>query len=67
MPWNFGDILDAIEPALPQGAPAFVHGDRRISWGETSKRTNNLARALIARGAKPRDKVAFYKRNRPEY
>ncbi|HWD29586.1 MAG TPA: acyl-CoA synthetase [Rhizomicrobium sp.] len=67
MPWNFGDILDAIETVLPPDAPAFVHGTRRISWGETSKRTNRLARALIARGAGPRDKVAFYMRNRPEY
>jgi fatty-acyl-CoA synthase len=67
MAWNFGDILDAIEPVLPPDAPAFVHGDRRITWGETSRRTNNLARALIKRGAKPKDKVAFYMRNRPEY
>ena len=67
MPWNFGDILDAIEPALPPDAPAFVHGERRITWRETSRRTNNLARALIKRGAKPKDKVAFYMRNRPEY
>jgi acyl-CoA synthetase (AMP-forming)/AMP-acid ligase II len=28
---------------------------------------NNLARALIARGAKPGDKVAFYLRNGTEY
>ncbi len=67
MVWNFGDILDAIEPVLPPDAPAYVHGERRITWGETSRRTNNLARALIARGAKPKDKVAFYMRNRPEY
>ncbi|MEI9886256.1 MAG: acyl-CoA synthetase [Rhizomicrobium sp.] len=67
MAWNFGDILDAIETVLPPGAPAFVHGGRTISWGETSRRTNNLARALIARGARPKDKVAFYMRNRPEY
>ncbi len=67
MPWNFGDILDAISPVLPQDAPAFVHGERRITWGDTTKRTNNLARALIERGAKPGDKLAFYMRNRPEY
>ena len=67
MAWNFGDILDAIETVLPPDAPAYVHGERRITWGETSKRTNNLARALIARGARPKDKVAFYMRNRPEY
>jgi fatty-acyl-CoA synthase len=67
MPWNYGDILDAISSVLPADAPAFIHGGRVISWGETTKRTNNLAKALIERGSKPRDKVAFYMRNRPEY
>ncbi|MBX3488835.1 acyl-CoA synthetase [Parvibaculum sp.] len=67
MPWNFGDILDAISPVLPADAPAFIHGTRRITWGETTKRTNNLGRAMIERGAKPGDKLAFYMRNRPEY
>jgi fatty-acyl-CoA synthase len=67
MPWNYGDILDAISPVLPAEAPAFVHGNRVITWSETTQRTNNLAKALIKRGSKPRDKVAFYMRNRPEY
>ena len=67
MTWNYGDILDAISPVLDQNAPALVHGDRRISWGDFTKRSNNLARGLIERGAKPGDKVAFYMRNRPEY
>ena len=67
MGWNFGDILDAIEPVLPPDAPAFIHGERVIDWGEATRATNNLARSLIARGAKPGDKVAIYMRNRPEY
>ncbi|MGB3809263.1 MAG: acyl-CoA synthetase [Parvibaculum sp.] len=67
MPWNFGDILDAISPVLPQDSPALIHGTRRITWGEMTKRSNNLGRALIERGAKPGDKLAFYMRNRPEY
>ena len=67
MTWNFGDILDALPKALPADAPALIHGDRTITWGETSRRSNNLARAILARGAKPGDKVAFYMRNRPEY
>ena len=58
MTWNFGDILDALPQALPAAAPAFMHGDRTITWGETSRRSNNLARAILARGAKPGDKVA---------
>ena len=67
MTWNFGDILDALPKVLPPDAPAFIHGDRTITWGETSRRSNNLARAILARGAKAGDKVAFYMRNRPEY
>lgn len=67
MGWNFGDILDGVESVLPPQTTAFIHGERVISWGEASKITNNLARALIARGAKPLDKIAFYMRNRPEY
>ena len=67
MAWNFGDILDSISAVLPQEAPALIHGDRVITWAETTRRSNNLGRALIARGARPGDKVAFYMRNRPEY
>ena len=65
--WNFGDILDAISPVIPGDAPALIHGPRTITWAETAARSNNLARALIAGGARPGDKVAFYMRNRPEY
>jgi acyl-CoA synthetase (AMP-forming)/AMP-acid ligase II len=57
--WNFGDILDGIADVLPPDAPALIHGDRLITQGEFTRRTNNLARALIARGARPGDKVAF--------
>jgi acyl-CoA synthetase (AMP-forming)/AMP-acid ligase II len=65
--WNFGDILDAISPVIPADAPAFIHGERTIGWGEATKASNNLARGLIARGAAPGDKLAIYMRNRPEY
>ena len=67
MGWNFGDILDAISPVIPADAPAFIHGERTISWGEATRATNNMARGLIARGAQPGDKIAIYMRNRPEY
>ena len=67
MPWNFGDILDAIAPVLDPASPAFFHGDRVITWGETISRSNNLARAFLDAGAVYGDKVAFYMRNRPEY
>jgi fatty-acyl-CoA synthase len=65
--WNFGDILDGVSAVIPPDAPALIHGDRVIGWGEATARSNRLARALIARGAEPGDKVAFYMHNRPEY
>lgn len=65
--WNLGDILDAIEPAIPQDAPALIHGDRIVTWPEMAARSNNVARALRKRGACDGAKVAFYMRNRPEY
>ncbi|HLK26255.1 MAG TPA: acyl-CoA synthetase [Caulobacteraceae bacterium] len=64
---NFGDILDAVALAVSPEEPAFIHGDRVVTWGEADRSTNNMARALIARGAEPGDKVAIYMRNRPEY
>jgi acyl-CoA synthetase (AMP-forming)/AMP-acid ligase II len=65
--FNFGDIVDAVSAIVPPGAPAFVHGDRIIDWGTATKRMNNIARNLHARGVKPNDKVAFYMRNGTEY
>lgn len=67
MSWNFGDILEAVEQVLPPDTPAFIHGDNITSWGDAARRSNNLARALIARGAQAGDKCAFYMRNRAEY
>lgn len=67
MGWNFGDILDAAAPVLAPDSLAFIHGDRRITWAQSTAMSNNLARALIKRGGKPRDKIALYMRNRPEY
>lgn len=67
MDWNFGDMLDAVGAALGPDDPALIHGDRRISWPEMTARSNRLARALLALGAKPGDKAGFYMRNQPEY
>ena len=67
MPWNYGDILEGVASVVTPDAPAFIHGERMIPWGEAYARMNNLTRALAARGAKPGDKIAFYLRNVPEY
>ncbi|HUO89049.1 MAG TPA: AMP-binding protein, partial [Rhizomicrobium sp.] len=65
--FNFGDIIDAVSDIVSPKAPAFVHGDRVIDWRTATKRMNNIARNLHARGVKPGDKVAFYMRNGIEY
>lgn len=67
MDWNYGDILDAIEPVLPGASLAYAHGERQIVRADATARSNNLARALIEAGLDTGDKVAFYMRNRPEY
>lgn len=72
MAWNFGDLLDAVAPAIPGDKPALIHVDKSgkaatTTWREFHARSNNLARQLLERGAKPGDKVAFYMRNRAEY
>jgi len=65
--WNFGDLLEGLEAVLPPDAPALIHGDETVCWGEFGPRTRSLAAALLARGARPDDKVAFYMRNGTAY
>lgn len=65
--WNYGDILDAMPQAVAADAPCLIHGDRVVSWGDFTRRTNNIARALQARGLGADDKVGFYLRNDPAY
>jgi len=67
MQWNYGDILDAADQVAPPSRLALVHGAKTTTWGQFRKRTNNLARALRARGIETGAKVAFYMRNAPEY
>jgi fatty-acyl-CoA synthase len=67
MPWNYGDILDAVATVMPPDEPALIHGDLVIGWGDFDRRTNALARGLMAAGHKPDDKLAILLRNRPEY
>jgi fatty-acyl-CoA synthase len=67
MAWNYGDILDAVGTAVPADKPCLIHDDTIVSWGEFNRRSNNLARRFLNRGAQASDKVAFYMRNCPAY
>ena len=65
--WNYGDLFDGCGEVLDPTTPALIHGDRVINWGDLSRRSNNLARALLEQGAVAGDKIAIYMRNCPEY
>jgi len=65
--WNYGDIADALPRVMPPDHPVLIHGDRIVTQADFSRRTNNLATALLAGGARAGDKVAFYLRNHPAY
>jgi fatty-acyl-CoA synthase len=65
--WNYGDILDAVETIVPLERSALIHGEHVVTWRDFSRRTNNLARAMLDNAARPGDKVAFYMRNCAEY
>ncbi len=67
MGYSLGDVLDGIATAVDPAAPALIHNDRTVTWGEFDKRSNNLAREILARGIKTGDKNAVYMRNCPEY
>jgi acyl-CoA synthetase (AMP-forming)/AMP-acid ligase II len=67
MSWNFGDILDGIGAGFPADAPALIHGEHTVLWGDFARRTNNLAAGLRALGLAPDDKVALYMRNETAY
>src|SRR5207249_12075495 len=66
MGWNLGDIFDTLGAAVPGESAALLHGDHAVSWAAFTRRTNNLAAALLG-GGEEGDKVALYLRNRPEY
>lgn len=65
--WNLGDVFDALGEVVDPEHPALIHDGRITSWRAMTERSNNLARALIERGAQPQDKVAFYLANSAEY
>ena len=48
-------------------SPAIFHQDEAISYGELQQRVNQAARALLAMGVKPGDRVALLMGNEPDW
>lgn len=64
---SFGDVFDRVARAAGDDAPAIVCDDAVLTWGEFDRRSNALARRLLAAGLTVNSKVAHYLRNGPEY
>ncbi|NLE80463.1 MAG: non-ribosomal peptide synthase/polyketide synthase, partial [Rhodococcus sp.] len=56
-PKTLAEILAAA--AIDPDAPALLHDGLELSYGELDARSNQLARALVARGVGPEDVVAL--------
>jgi acyl-CoA synthetase (AMP-forming)/AMP-acid ligase II len=67
MTWNYGDMYEAIAAAMPEDQVALIHEGKVTTWKELDKRSNNIGGSLLAMGAVPGDKVAFYMRNHSAY
>jgi len=66
MDWTLANIVRAHAEA--RGAhPMITFGDRTITYAVMDERSNRVARALLAEGVVPQDRVAFLDKNGPEY
>lgn len=63
---SFGELLKTLGPRLGD-APALIHGEERLDWASFDRKTNALAAAFLAAGARPGDRVAHLMRNSPAY
>lgn len=64
---NYGDVFDAVAAAVPADAPAVICDGVTTPWSAFDKRSNALARVLIAEGLTPGSKVSLLMRNGPDY
>ena len=57
--WNYGDVWEAIAAVQPDH-PAFIQGERVVTWGEFDARSDALAAHLIAKGLDHQAKLAAF-------
>ncbi|KPF67421.1 long-chain fatty acid--CoA ligase [alpha proteobacterium AAP81b] len=65
--FSFGAIFERLAGVVDPAAPALIHGDRTIAWGDFDRRTDALAAACLAGGAVAGDRIAHLMRNSPAY
>src|SRR5215217_3746753 len=59
------DVIREMAAARPE-AVAIRHGDRALTYGELDERSNRLAQALSAAGARRGSRIAHLDRSSPE-
>jgi acyl-CoA synthetase (AMP-forming)/AMP-acid ligase II len=64
--WNFADVWEAIAGVQPDH-PAFIQGERVITWGQFDARADALAAHMIEAGLDRQAKIATFLYNGPEY
>jgi fatty-acyl-CoA synthase len=64
--WSFGALFEGLGGRLGS-ASALIHGDTIVDWATLDRRSNVLARAFAAAGARPGDRLAHLMRNSPAY
>ncbi len=64
---NLGDVLDRVARTVAGDDPAVICDGAVTTWAAFDRRSNSVARALIAAGLKSNSKVALYMRNGPAY
>jgi 3-oxocholest-4-en-26-oate---CoA ligase len=64
--WTFADVWEAIAGVQPDH-PAFIQGDRVLTWSQFDARADALAAHMIDAGLDRQAKVAAFLYNGPEY
>jgi acyl-CoA synthetase (AMP-forming)/AMP-acid ligase II len=64
--WTFADVWEAIAAVQPDH-PAFIQGERVLTWSQFDTRADALAAHMIEAGLERQGKVAAFLYNGPEY
>ena len=64
--WTFADVWEAIVAVQPDH-PAFIQGERVLTWAQFDARADALAAHMIEAGLERQAKVAAFLYNGPEY
>ncbi len=66
MHWTIADVIRRHAKDRSD-QPALTFEDRRVTYGELHDRSNQVARALLAEGVGPQDRVAYVDKNSIEF